>query len=64
MSLLCWLSGFIQTYFDPTLPFDVSVDGHVYDEPRYEVRGGTIEWELAECRRCHRVIPWGWRRIA
>lgn len=63
MSLLCRLWGFIQTYLDPTLPFGVRVDGHVYDESRYERRGG-MELESAECRRCHKVIPQGWRRIA
>jgi hypothetical protein len=59
--LACRLSAFIQSWFDPTLPLDVRVDGHVYERSRYEIRGDR-EYEIAWCVRGHWVEV-GWRQI-
>ena len=66
--VICRLATFAGTWLDPSMWYlrlrgiSVSFDGHLYDDPRFEVRGDR-EYEYARCVRCHQEIEMGYRQF-
>lgn len=68
--LICWLDGFIETWFDPGMwrlhlsGLHVTAVGHVFDfeHPRYEVEGDR-EHRFYRCVRCGAEHYEGWHRF-